>query len=205
MNERPARSALRAGVVLLGIAGFAVTGCSAEEEPSPSAEVSTTTTPTASGKPQPSVPTRVRIAQVDGKLSDPARAMLRSKVKKVVDTWIDAAYLGEFPRQDFAAAYAGFSAGAKQQALRNKGFLSNAAIAGRIESATASERRVDLDVVAARGHAIGVTARVRLVFETTGELERTDKVEGRLYLSRDRSDPLTWRVFGYDMTRSEVR
>ncbi len=43
-----------------------------------------------------------------------------------------------------------------------------------------------------------MTARVRLGFRTTGELERTVRVQGRLYLTHNDGG---WQVFGYDVSK----
>jgi hypothetical protein len=45
---------------------------------------------------------------------------------------------------------------------------------------------------------VGVTARVLFAFETTGEVERAVRVQGRLYLTRTHDG---WQVFGYDVTK----
>ena len=71
----------------------------------------------------------------------------------MVDQWFDEAFLGEFPRSDFDAAFAAFTEDAAADAERDIDLLSNADIADQIDSATATNRRVRLDVFAAEGPA----------------------------------------------------
>ena len=120
-------------------------------------------------------------------------------VTAVVDPWFDEGFLGDFPRTDFAAAFAGFTSGAAEDAQRDLDLLSNAGIADRIDSATATNRRGRGDGFAPDGHARGVTANFVLDFDTAGELEQHLRVHGALYLAKDKGE---WKIFGYDVEQA---
>lgn len=118
-------------------------------------------------------------------------------VGRVVDGWIDAAYLGgDYPRRDFRRAFPGFTAGARRLALADRSLLTNQDIGRRIDGVRPVRRVVDVDVLAAHGHAMGATARVRLGFRTTGAIARRYLVRARLALSHTDG----WQVFGYDVS-----
>lgn len=148
------------------------------------------------------VETVVTIGRITGSLPREARDRLADHVGAVVDGWTEAAYLGgDYPRRDFASSWPGFTAGARQQAHRDRALMSNEDIGERIDTVEARRSRVRIDVLAVRKRAVGVTARVLLGFRTTGKVERDIRVQGRLYLTRtDRG----WRVFGYDMTKGAL-
>ena len=95
----------------------------------------------------------------------------------------------------------GFTKGAAADAqARDLDLLTNAGIAGQIESATATRRRVRLNVFAFNGHPRGATAHFVLDFTTKGDLEETLQVRGDLYLAKDKGE---WKIFGYDVDQAE--
>ena len=52
-----------------------------------------------------------------GKKLDPEhRARVKDGVTAVIDPWFDGAFLGDFPRADYADAFAGFTKGAAADA-----------------------------------------------------------------------------------------
>ena len=61
------------------------------------------------------------------------------------------------------------------------------------------KRKVTVDVLAPHGRPAGATARVALVFTTTGDTKQRVTVHGRLFLSPD--DHGSWQVFGYDVAK----
>lgn len=148
------------------------------------------------------VPTTVTIGEVTGRLPAERRKGLKRAVGRVVDGWLDAAYVGgDFPRSGgFRQAFPGFSSGAKDEARRDLRLMTNAAVAGRISAVDVRRRELRLDVLAVRGRPVAVTGRVLLVFDTRGKVQRRDRVQGRLYLTW-RNDG--WQVFGYDVSRGE--
>lgn len=191
------------GAVLVTSVAF-VGGCS-DDEPEPPASAEPTGSP-ASGSPSSSpdarpITTKTTVGRVIGKLGAKQKQRLKSDVSAVVDEFFDNAYLGDFPRASFAKAYTSFTQGARADAERDADLLSNTEIADRIDAATGTKRRVALDVLAVKGKAQGVTARFTLDFETSGDLERTDRVKGYLLLADEGEG---WRVFGYDVIRSVI-
>lgn len=194
------RRAYVAGLAGLAVAlGLTLGGCSGDEDESddPGAVASTPGAPEA-----PAVETVVEIGRVTGRLPREARERLADQVGVVVDGWTEAAYLGgDYPRRDFSDSWPGFTAGAQEEARRDRALMSNEDIGERIDGVTVRRSRVHIDVLAVRQRAVGVTARVLLGFRTSGELEQVVRVEGRLYLTHTERG---WRVFGYDVTKGTV-
>ncbi|MBC9733193.1 hypothetical protein [Nocardioides marmotae] len=159
---------------------------------------------TAAPAPEGPLPTTTTIGRVTGRLAADRRRPLKRQVARVVDGWLDAAYVGgDFPRVGgFRQAFPGFSSGAKDEARRDLRLMTNVGIAGRITGVDVRRRELRLDVLAVRGRPAGVTARVLLVFETEGDVRRRDRVAGRLYLTWRNGG---WQVFGYDVSRGRAR
>lgn len=151
--------------------------------------------PSGSPSEQGPLPTATTIAAVTGRLDQAGQDAVAQAVTEVVDRWVDAAYLGEFPRTDFSAAFADFTPGAAAKAQRLPG-MTSAPIADRIEKAEATTREVGLDVLAVSGRPAGVTAVVNVAFETTGTLAGPQQVTGRLDLTPGDGG---WKVFGFDI------
>ncbi|HEY1118654.1 MAG TPA: hypothetical protein VGE43_13160, partial [Acidimicrobiales bacterium] len=150
----------------------------------------------------PAVPTKVSFGQVTGRLDRATRQQLATKVQAVVEGWTEAAYLGgDYPRRAFAESWPGFTRGAADQARRDRDLMSNQDIGDRIDGVEVRRNALVIDVLAVKGRPVGVTARVRLGFRTTGDLERTVRVTGRLFLTRTGGQ---WKVFGYDVTKGAV-
>jgi hypothetical protein len=147
----------------------------------------------------PPVETVVTLGRLTGKLPKEKRKKTRQQVGETVDAWFDAAYVGgDYPRNDFADSWPGFTTGAKADAKSDKALMSNQDIGSRISAVEATTRKVAVDVLAVKGHAVGATARVVLKFSTEGEAERDVEVRGRLFLTHT---PDGWRIFGYDVTK----
>jgi hypothetical protein len=190
-----------AALVAVAVTGVAIVGGCSDDEPrrpqdDPSASGSESVTPE-----KPPVTTQVVLGRVAGKLGEAQKDALKEDVKAILDGFFDEAYLGEFPRASYGEAYAAFTKGARDDATRDKGLLSNAKISDRIESATGVKRQVSLDVLAVKGVPQGVTARFTLDFDTAGDIEQRERVKGYLLLNREGGD---WQVFGYDVIRSVV-
>jgi hypothetical protein len=158
-------------------------------------------TPTASPT-ERTVETRVSFGVLTGKLPSDARERVSAQVGEVVDGWIDAAYVdGDYPRRDFSDVWPGFTAGAQKEAHHDRALMSNEDIGDRIDGVDLYKSVVKLDVLAVKKHAVGVTARFYVGFGTTGDLERTVRVKGRLFLTYTDHG---WRVFGYDVTKGDA-
>ena len=149
----------------------------------------------------PEVQLTTRVGVVTGKLEPVRRKALAGRVGKVVDAWFDAAYLeGDYPRTGFRDAFPGFTAGAAALARRDQDLLTNARIGSRIDGVVALRKTVRVDLLSPGRHPVGATARFRLAFRTSGDLERRVVVSGRLMLARAQSGD--WKVFAYDVRRS---
>jgi hypothetical protein len=190
VTRSPSRSALvsaAVAVLLVGAAGcdhgddIEKSGDGPSSHATDSAPVSTMTTVHFAGK----------------KLDAGHREHVKAGVNAAIDPWFDGAFLGDFPRADWSAAFAGFTKGAAADAQgRDLDLLTNAGIADQIDSATATRRRVRLNVFAAHGHPRGATAHFILEFTTKGSLAESLTVRGDLYLAKDKGQ---WKVFGYDV------
>ncbi len=187
----PIRRAASAAVlaVALALTGSACSSDDGGATPSPDE-----TSPTAAA-PEP-VATEVSFGAVEGRLPAARRDVLAARIGRVVDGWIDAAYLGDYPRTDFAGSWTDFTAGARKEAQRDAALMSNSDIGADVESVEAVRRSVRLDVLSVRKRAVGVTAHVVLRFAATGEADRDVRVAGRLYLTPGDDG---WQVFGYDI------
>ncbi len=192
----PLRARLAVVPLTLGLA-LGVAGCTSDDPGSADPQQSRAGT-TFGADAAPPLATTASVGEVTGRLERARRARVKQRVTEVVDRWLDRAYVGgSFPRNDFRKAFTGFTAGAAAEARRDLALMSNKPIGRKVEAVRATNRRLRIDVLAARGRAVGVTARVVLDFETSGRVSRSERVAGRLYLTwRD-----GWKVFAYDLTR----
>jgi len=147
------------------------------------------------------VPLTTRVGVVTGKLKPARRQAVAGRVGEIVDAWFDAAYLeGDYPRTSFRDAFPGFTRDAAALARRDRDLLTNAQLGSRIDGVVALRKTVRVDLLSARRRAAGATARFRLEYETTGEVERRVVVNGRLMLAPVRGG--AWKIFAYDVRRS---
>jgi hypothetical protein len=117
----------------------------------------------------------------------------------VTDGWLRAAYLsGPWPRRDFSRAWPGFTPAAQRLARADRALTSNADLGRRVTAVVPRSRRIEVDVLVARGWAQAATARLRLAFRTDGKARRAYVVRGRLFLTHGDAG---WRVFGYDLAK----
>jgi hypothetical protein len=192
-----------AAVMLLA----ALAGCTGGNEgredsaASPLPSRSVETQPTLEAKP---VPMDVEVAKVVGSgLRPKQRRNLEQEVSRVLEQYFDDAYLGgEYPRRDFSAAFDTFSQGAARRAVSDRPLLTNAAVGPETTAVVPRARRARVDVLVPGRVAVGMTARVRLVFvreQVSGPAQRVT-VSGRLLMSRNRAGRL--KIFGYDVIRS---
>jgi hypothetical protein len=199
VTRPPARSALVNGVALALLAGFVVglAGCDSGDDLGGDDKGSSS----SHGSDTPEVATVTTLQNVGKRLDAVHRERVKARVADVVDPWFDGAFLGDFPRDDYGPAFTSFTKGAAADAQRDLDLLSNAGIADQIDSATATRRRVRVDVFVYQGHPRGATAHFVLDFTTTGELEQSLRVRGDLYLAKDRGE---WKIFGYDVGQAET-
>lgn len=144
--------------------------------------------------------TNAALGKVRGRLSTTAADAVVAEITQVVDGWIDAGLGGDYPRTDFADAFAGFTPDARAMAVKQSALLTNAEVGADLERSELTERVVRVDVVAPRGKVAGATARIHLTVELEGGVERTDLVTGRLMLTPAGDG---WRIFGFDVRRGE--
>lgn len=185
-----ARSALVSGVTVLLLAGGV--GCDSGDDVGESSDAAPGS---HASEELPGVDTVITIEHGEG-MNAARQAKVLNGVTAVIDPWFDEAFLGDFPRSDFSAAFSAFTKDAAADAQRDIDLLSSSGIADQIDSATATNRRVRLDVFAPEGRPRGVTAYFVLDFDTTGDLEEQRRVHGALYLAKDKGE---WKVFGYDV------
>jgi hypothetical protein len=193
--------ALRAAIVAACLA-LSLSACSGDpSEPSAEPGDDPAGPSEATDAPAP-LETTATLGKVTGKLPKAKRSKVRRQVARAVDAWFDAAYVaGDYPRNDFAASWPGFTTGAKVDAKADKALMSNQDIGAQIDAVEATTRKVSIDLLAVRGHAAGATARVVLRFRTDGEVRRKVEVRGRLFLT---PTPDGWRIFGYDVTKGRA-
>ncbi len=195
LSRRAART-VSAAAACLALA-LSLTACTGDEEPEGDE-------PTSSESPSgpPPIKTVARLGKVVGDLDKQKRAALRTRVADVVDRWIDAAYLGDFPRTDFSNAFPGFTKGAAADATVDAGLMSNKRYAADLEQVVATKREVVVDALAVRKHAVAATAHFVLAMRLDGGVHRKERVRGRLFLTYEKG---AWRVFGYDVNRGRGR
>jgi hypothetical protein len=181
------------------------TGCSggSTDDGRPSTEPSAAPSTTDAEEPagEPAVRTRTRTGSVTGRIPKAQRKLVVRRVSRVVDKWLQAAYVGgEYPRSSFGRSYRGFTQGATRRARGDKELMTNVDIGDRIDGVTVKRREITVDLLAVRGTAHAATARVLLAFNTTG-VERRVRVSGRLFLTKKDG---RWRVFGYDVAKART-
>ena len=194
--SRPAAALL--GVTLL-VAGSGCTG----DDKSPRASSSSSPPEAAAA---PSVPMKVVVTRVSGKLPKKSRSALEANVGKTVTAYVDAAFLkGEYPRADFSDSFGAFTPGAARQARHDLPLLTNKGLGPTTESVRATRRTAYLSVLAPHKVAAGVTAKVNLVFVVNRVDQPAQRIRlgGRLLLTRNKGAG-AWSIFGYDLHRSDT-
>ena len=102
------------------------------------------------------------MGKVTGQLPQEKRSKVRDQVAHAVDAWFDAAYVGgDYPRNDFADAWPGFTTGAQAEAQGDKALMSNQDIGADIAGVEATARKVTVDVLAVKGKPVGRDRAVR--------------------------------------------
>lgn len=186
---------IMAGAVGLLLASTVLVGCTGDEE-TPESDGGSSSSSTTRAP----VETSASVGAVAGRLGKQQRRQFLRAATATVDEWLDAAYVaGDYPRSDFGKAFPGFTQGAATLARKQPKVMSNAAVGDRVEQVTVKQRKVTVDVLAPGGKPAGATARVVLVVQLDGDVERKDRISGRLMLTPKGKQ---WKVFGFDMTRN---
>lgn len=174
----------------------ALAGCGGEPD-KPAASSS------ASPPPAPTVKSAAKLIHVQGKFPRSRHQAVAANVSAVVDRWLQAAYVGgDYPRatSTYGNVFPGFSKGAVAQAGKQMSLMSSATIAPHIDGVEVVSSDVHVDLLANNNHPVGAVARVRLVYDTTGERESRQIVRGSLDMVPTKS---SWAVFGFNITREE--
>lgn len=180
------------------VAVLALGGCSGGDDTSSSGA------PEPSGHAAEEVPADARLGKVRGRLGPAKADAVLAAVSEAVEAWVAGAYGGDYPRTDFATAFAGFTPDARRLAQRRPEVMSNAAVGGDLDAVEVTERRIRVDVLGVDGRAAGATARVRIGLRLSGGsggAERDESVSGRLLLTPVKGGG--WQVFGFDVSRGE--
>jgi hypothetical protein len=187
------------------VLALAAGGCSSSSDSSSPGAAPTSGGSDAGGA-QPVASTLV-LGRVAGTVHQPNKRIFKKhrkqtlvKIGRAVDTWIDGGFVGvDYPRSDFSSAFQAFTTPAQHDAKRQRALLTNWKLRTKIDGVTVEKRHVTVDVLAPHGHPAGATARVQLVFRTTGDTRKLVVVHGRLFLNP--TDHGTWQIFGYDVAR----
>jgi len=183
-SRRRAGWTVRVGVAVLAAALAA--GCSAgspPDDPSPKAE---------------SAALRVQTVTGAERLDQQTRAEAEGAVGDVLSDYVVAAFLGDFPRQEFVQAFESFTSVAARKATRDIDMLT-AATARDATAVRATDLDARLSFLTQAGEVHGGTATVHFAFDATMEDGKTRPLalDGRFLLQAD--DDGTWSVFGYDV------
>lgn len=176
---------------------LALAGCGGEPD-KPAAS------PSPSPVPAPTVKSAAKLIHVQGKFPRSRHQAVATNVAKVVDRWLQAAYVGgDYPRATStftAKSFPGFSKGTIAQAGKQMSLMSNATIAPHIDGVEVVSSDVHVDLLANNNYPVGAIARVRLVYDTTGDRASRQTVRGSLDMVPTKT---SWAVFGFNITREE--
>lgn len=190
---------------VLVVVALAAGGCSSGDSSTPAAAPSPSQSQSATARP---VVTKVLLGKVAGTIRKKSwkdfmahhRKHLLNQVGQTVDSWIDGGFVGvDYPRHSFARAFVRFTKPAAHDARHQKHLMTNWDLRRRIDGVDVKKRTVTVDVLAPHGRPAGATARVDLVFRTTGNAQKRVSVRGRLFLGP--ANHGHWRIFGYDVSK----
>ena len=203
LRTASSRTKTTAATLLVALA-LVAGGCSSSDSSSPAAAPGPSNTGADATQP---VASKVLLRKVAGTIKKKNwktfmtehRKMMLAQVGQAVDSWIDGGYVGvDYPRDSFGSAFDAFTEPARRDADRQKQLMTNWDLRKEIDGVEVKKRTVTVDVMAPRGRPAGATARVDLVFTTTGDKQERVTVRGRLFLSPGHGK---WRIFGYDVSK----
>jgi hypothetical protein len=143
---------------------------------------------------------QIELAEGDVDLGREARNEVQREVGDVLSTYVVAAFLGDYPRDDFVDSLSVFTSGAAPDAARDLDLLT-AQRYRDAEGVTAEQLLARLSVFAADDEAAGASADVRFRFAVDeGDRSRTFRMVGRVSLVSEGDD---WRIFAYDVSRQD--
>lgn len=144
---------------------------------------------------------RVQVVSGAEDLDEAARTEIEGSIGDVLSGYVVAAFLGDFPREEFVQSFESFTSGAARSAARDIAQLT-AAGAQDATSVRATKLDARISVLSQDQAALGATAAVSLAFEATmpdGAI-RPLTLQGRFLLEEDDGD---WSVFGYDVAMDD--
>jgi hypothetical protein len=134
-------------------------------------------------------------------LTASARDELQGQVGDVLTAYVVAAFLGDYPRDDFVGSLESFTSGAAEKAAGDLDLLT-ASRYSEAEQVVARRLEARLNVFAAGDEPAGASARVRFRFaalQQEGE-PRVFSMSGRLGLVPEGEG---WRIFAYQVRRDD--
>jgi hypothetical protein len=141
----------------------------------------------------------LRVETVSGaeRLDEQTRTDLEGAVGDVLSAYVLAAFIGEYPKQQFVRSFESFTSGAAREAAGEINRLT----AARVRNATvirATELEARLSFLTQGETVHGGTASVHFAFEATMEngTTRPLALDGRFLLDNEDG---TWSIFGYDV------
>ena len=172
-----------AAVALATLAAGCSTGSPPDDEPTPTAE---------------SAALRVQTVTGAERLDQQTRTEVEGAVGDVLSDYVVAAFLGEFPRQEFVRAFEPFTSVAARKATRDIDYLT-AATARDATAVRATDLDAKISFLTQGDEVLGGTAAVHFAFDATMEdgTTRPLVLEGRFMLEGD--DDGSWSIFGYDV------
>jgi hypothetical protein len=181
------------GLLLAVLCALLLTGCpGSSQEPAEPGETGESADDQAA--------LQIELAEGDDDLGREARNEVQRQVGDVLSTYVVAAFLGDYPRDDFVDSLSVFTSGAADNAARDLDLLT-ARRYGDAEGVRAEQLRARVSVFAADDEAAGASADVRFRFTVDdGDQSRTFRMVGRVSLVREVDD---WRIFAYDVSRQD--
>lgn len=185
--RRPTGRAARAAVAVAACASVLLAaGCSTGKEPDDD------TTPDARNA-------ALRVETVSGadRLDEQAVTELEGQVGDVLSDYVVAAFLDDYPREDFVRAFGAFTSRAARKAAGRIDVLT-AASSGDAEAMRATRLDARLSFLTQRRTAYAGSAAVHFAFEATMDDGSTRPLvlDGRILLEAEGEQ---WRIFGYDL------
>ncbi|QBX54280.1 hypothetical protein EXE58_01535 [Nocardioides seonyuensis] len=144
---------------------------------------------------------RVQVVSGAEDLDEAARTEIEGSIGDVLSGYVVAAFLGDFPREEFVQSFESFTSGAARSAARD---IAQLTAAGAQDATSVRATRLDarISVLSQDQAALGATAAVSLAFEATmpDGATRPLTLKGRFLLEEDDGD---WSVFGYDVAMDD--
>jgi hypothetical protein len=153
--------------------------------------------------PQPTRPVALHVKTVfgAGALDESTRTELETEVGDVLSRYVVQGFLGEYPRENFVAAFDSFTGGAARRAAEDIDVLTGSPFedAAAVDATRLNAR---LSFMADGREVVGATARVAFDFEASldGGERRPVTLRGRFLLVEEAG---TWSIFGYDVARND--